>query len=213
MSKNKHSKKHKEVIFSCLSLVAAGSLFGSFAGNLQGFEVFSQGKNQVFIIGEGEKIPYGFSPKKAKLVAYSYQPQILQKLLLLGVTIISSGTALLIANIDFDQIEIDCEVAKIESVAKKQLATESIKNKYALMSLSQREQFRLEIESLLELTGGDTTLQATEINATDRFINCSYMLSEGHDLDKAVAATWGLTPGTDEHSAKKVEFEQWLKGE
>ncbi|MFY7798021.1 MAG: hypothetical protein ACOVQ3_03455 [Dolichospermum sp.] len=205
--------KHKEIVFSCLSLVAAGSLFGSFAGNLQGFEVFSQGKNQVFIIGEGEKIPYGFNAKKAKLIAYSYQPQTLQKLLLLGVTIISSGTALLIANIDFDQIEIDYEVGKIESTAKKQIATESIKNKYALMSLSQREQFRLEIESLLELTGGDTTLQATEINATDRFINCSYMLSEGHDLDKAVAATWGLAPGTDEHSAKKVEFEQWLKGE
>lgn len=147
------------------------------------------------------------------MIAYSYQPQILQKLLLLGVAIVSSGTALLIASIDFEQLEIDHEVGKIESVAKKQLATESIKNKYALMSLGQREQFRLEIESLLELTGGDTTLQATEINATDRFINCSYMLSEGHDLDKAVAATWGLQPGTDEHSAKKLEFEQWLKGD
>lgn len=213
MSKNKYKNKHKEIVFSCLSLVAAGSLFGSFAGNLQGFEVFDQGKNQIFIVNEGDKIPYGFNSKKAKLIAYSYQPQILQKLLLLGVTIISSGSALLIATIDFDQLEIDYEVGKIESVAKKQLATESIKNKYALMSLGQREQFRLEIESLLELTGGDTTLQATEINATDRFINCSYMLSEGHDLDKAVSATWGLTPGTDEHSVKKQEFEKWLKGE
>ena len=193
--------------------MAAGSLFGSFAGNLQGFEVFQQEKNQVFIVNENEKIPYGLNLKKAKLIAYSYQPQILQKLLLLGVTILSSGSALVIANIDFEQLEIDYEVRKIESVAKKQLATESIKNKYALMSLSQREQFRLEIESLLELTGGDTTLQATEINATDRFINCSYMLSEGHDLDKAVAATWGLQPGSDDHIAKKQEFEQWLKGD
>lgn len=147
------------------------------------------------------------------MIAYSYQPQILQKLLLLGVAIVSSGTALLIASIDFEQLEIDHEVSKIESTAKKQLATESIKNKYALMSLGQREQFRLEIESLLELTGGDTTLQATEINATDRFINCSYMLSEGHDLDKAVSATWGLQPGSDEHSVKKQEFEKWLQGD
>jgi hypothetical protein len=205
--------KHKEIVFSCLSLVAAGSLFGSFAGNLQGFEVFSQPKNQVFIINEDEKIPYGFNSKKAKLIAYSYQPQILQKLLLLGVAILSSGTALLIANIDFEQLEIDYEIGKIESVAKKQLATESIKNKYALMSLGQREQFRLEIESLLELTGGDMTLQASEINATDKFINCSYMLSEGHDIDKAVAATWGLQTGSDDHAAKKQEFEQWLKGD
>ena len=205
--------KHKEIVFSCLSLVAAGSLFGSFAGNLQGFEVFSQPKNQVFIVNENEKLPYGFNSKKAKLIAYSYQPQILQKLLLLGVAILSSGTALLIANIDFEQLEIDYEVGKIESVAKKQLATESIKNKYALMSLGQREQFRLEIESLLELTGGDVTLQATEINATDKFINCSYMLSEGHDIDKAVSATWGLQPGSDDHTAKKQEFQQWLKGD
>jgi len=205
--------KHKEIVFSCLSFVAAGALFGSFAGNLERYEVFSQPKNQVFIINENEKIPYGFNAKKAKLIAYSYQPQILQKLLLLGVAILSSGTALLIANVDFDQLEIDYEVGKIESIAKKQLATESIKNKYALMSLGQREQFRLEIESLLELTGGDVTLQASEINATDKFINCSYMLSEGHDIDKAVSATWGLQPGSDDHAAKKQEFEQWLKGE
>lgn len=209
MNKN----KYKEIVFSCLSFVAAGALFGSFAGNLERYEVFNQPKNQTFIIFEGQPLPYWFNSKKAKLIAYSYQPQILQKLLLLGVAILSSGTALLIANIDFEQLEIDYEVGKIESVAKKQLATESIKNKYALMSLGQREQFRLEIESLLELTGGDTTLQATEINATDRFINCSYMLSEGHDLDKAVAATWGLQPGSDDHAAKKLEFEKWLQGD
>jgi hypothetical protein len=39
------------------------------------------------------------------------------------------------------------------------------------------------------------------------------MLSEGHDLDKAVSATWGIQPGSDEHTAKKQEFEQWLKGD
>ena len=205
--------KHKEIVFSCLSFVAAGALFGSFAGNLERYEVFNQPKNQTFIIFEGQPLPYGFKPKKAKLTAYSYSPQILQKMLLLGVAILSSGTALLISTIDFDQLEIDQEVKKIENVAKKQLATEKIKNQYALMSMSQREQFRLELESLLELTGGDTTMEASEINATDRFINCSYMLSEGHNIDAAVSQAWSLQPGSPEHQEKKREFEDWLKGE
>lgn len=205
--------KHKEIVFSCLSFVAAGALFGSFAGNLERYEVFNQPKNQTFIIFEGQPLPYGFKTKKAKLNAYSYSPQILQKMLLLGVAILSSGTALLISSIDFDQLEIDQEVKKIENVAKKQIAIEKIKNQYALMSMSQRETFRLELESLLEITGGDRTMEATEVNATDKFINCSYMLSEGHNIDAAVSQTWGVSPGTPEHGEKKREFEDWLKGE
>lgn len=205
--------KHKEIVFSCLSFVAAGALFGSFAGNLERYEVFSQPKNQTFIIFENQSLPYGFKPKKAKLTAYSYSPQLLQKMLLLGVAMLSSGSALLIANLDFDQLEIDQEVKKIENVAKKQIATEKIKNQYALMSMSQREQFRLELESLLELTGGDRTLEASEINATDRFINCSYMLGEGHSIDAAVSQAWGVSPGSPEHQEKKQQFETWLKSE
>ncbi|MFM6154444.1 MAG: hypothetical protein ACKPE3_15865, partial [Sphaerospermopsis kisseleviana] len=186
--------KNKEVVFICLSCISIGSLFGSFAGNLQKFEVweqsdinnFKQQYKQVFIINENDNLPYGLDKDKAVKIASNYQSDILQKCLLLGVAGVSSIVALLLANINFEELELNWEVAQIETSAKKQLMVEKIKNKYALMSVAQREQFRLEIAGLLELTGGDETLQASEINATDKFINCSYLMSEGHSIDTAV---------------------------
>lgn len=212
--------KNKEVVFICLSCISIGSLFGSFAGNLQRFEVWEQSENnnfkqeykQVFIVDEINKLPYGLNKNKAEKIASNYQSDIFQKSLLLGVAGVSSIIALLLASVNFEELELNWEVAKIETTAKKQLMTEKIKNKYALMSVAQREQFRLEIASLLELTGGDETLQATEINATDKFINCSYMMSEGHDINTAVAQTWQVAPGTKEHTLKKLAYEDWLNG-
>lgn len=212
--------KNKEIVFICLSCISIGSLFGSFAGNLQKFEVweqeeinnFKQEYKQVFVISETDKLPYGLDKGKAVKIASNYQSDIIQKCLLLGVAGASSIVALLLANINFEELELNWEVAKIETSAKKQLKIETIKNKYALMSAAQREQFRLEIASLLELTGGDETLQATEINATDKFINCSYMMSEGHDINTAVAQTWQVQPGTREHTLKKLAYEDWLHG-
>jgi hypothetical protein len=212
--------KNKEIVFICLSCMSIGGLFGSFAGNLQRFEVWSQAEinqfnqeqNQIFLITESDILPYGLNKNKAEIISGNYQSDIIQKCLLLSVAGISSITALLLANINFEELELSWEVAKIESASKKQLKIEKIKNKYALMSVAQREQFRLEIASLLELSGGDKTLQASEINATDKFINCSYLISEGHSLDVAIAQTWRTTPGTEEHGIKKLAYESWLNG-
>ncbi|MFM6138891.1 MAG: hypothetical protein ACKPCP_32945, partial [Sphaerospermopsis kisseleviana] len=162
-------------------------------------------------VSENE-LPYGLDKGKAVKVASNYQSDIIQKCLLLGVAGVSSIVALLLANINFEELELNWEVAQIETSAKKQLMVEKIKNKYALMSVAQREQFRLEIAGLLELTGGDETLQASEINATDKFINCSYLMSEGHSIDTAVGQTWQVTAGTKEHTLKKLAFEDWLNG-
>ena len=212
--------KNKEIVFICLSCISIGSLFGSFAGNLQRFEVwqqqeinnFNQSYNQTFIINENDVLPYGLDKSTAGKIASNYQSDILQKCLLLGVSGISATVALLLASINFDELELNWEVSRIENTAKRQLMTEKIKNKYALMSVAQREQFRLEIASLLELTGGDETLEATEINATDKFINCSYLVSEGHSLDIAIAQTWNVQPGTKEHALKKAAYDDWLNG-
>jgi hypothetical protein len=64
----------------------------------------------------------------------------------------------------------------------------------------------------LELTGGDETLQASELNATDRHINCSYLIAEGHSLDQAIAQTWQVEIGSKDHEAKKQEYIKWSSG-
>ena len=212
--------KNKEVVFICLSCISIGSLFGSFAGNLQRFEVwqqqelnnFNQQNNHIFIVNETDNLPYGLDKTTAGKIASNYQSDILQKCLLLSVAGISATVALLLASINFEELELNWEVSKLETSSKRQLKIENIKNKYALMSVAQREQFRLEIASLLELTGGDETLEASEINATDKFINCSYLVSEGHSLDVAIAQTWNVQPDTKEHNLKKLAYEEWLNG-
>ncbi|MFM6136492.1 MAG: hypothetical protein ACKPCP_20460, partial [Sphaerospermopsis kisseleviana] len=80
--------KNKEVVFICLSCISIGSLFGSFAGNLQKFEVweqsdinnFKQQYKQIFIVSENE-LPYGLDKGKAVKVASNYQSDIIQKCL------------------------------------------------------------------------------------------------------------------------------------
>lgn len=203
--------KNKEAVFIALSCISISSLFGSFAGNLQAFEVYKQ-KSDVFIIFENDKIPYGLNKKKAELIAQKYNSDLLMKTLLIGISGVSAVTALLLSNLDFDEIELNYEIKKIEVSAQKQLKTEQIKNKYALMSAANREQFRLEIAALLELTGGDDTIDASEINATDKMINISYLLADGHDINAAISMAFNVQPGTKEHTIKKLEYEDWVKG-
>lgn len=204
--------KNKEIVFICLSCISIGSLFGSFAGNLEKFEVYQQGKNEVFVITENNNLPYGLDKKNADLLASKYNSDLLQKCLLLGIAGISATTALLLANINFEELELNWEVSKIENTAKKQLTVEKIKHRYALMSLAQKEQFRLEISSLLELTGGDETLLASEVNVTDKFLNIGYLIAEGHSLDMAIAQTFNVQPGTREHTLKKLAYQDYLNG-
>jgi hypothetical protein len=151
-------------------------------------------------------------PKGSKLVSARHDDDLIQKSILLAVAIAGSATSLLLSTIDFNELELQHATSEIENQAKKQIQIESIKNRYALMSLAQREQFRLELSSLLELTGGDDTLQADEINATDKWINCSYLIAEGHSLDQAIAQTWGCEDGSPEHQAKKQEYQSWSAG-
>ena len=118
--------KNKEVVFICLSCISIGSLFGSFAGNLQRFEVwqqqefnnFNQSYNQTFIINENDNLPYGLDKSKAGKIASNYQSDILQKCLLLAVAGISATVALLLASINFDELELNWEVSKLETPLK-----------------------------------------------------------------------------------------------
>ena len=203
--------KNKEAVFIALSCISISTLFGSFAGNLESFEIYKQ-KGDVFIIFENDKIPYGLNKNKAELIAQKYNSDLLMKSLLIGISGVSAATALLLSNLDFDEIELNYEIKKIEISAQKQLKTEQIKNKYALMSAANREQFRLEIAALLELTGGDETMDASEVNATDKMINISYLLADGHDINAAISMAFNVQPGTREHTLKKLEYEDWVKG-
>ena len=213
--------KEKELAFVACSCVSIASLFGSFAGNLEGYEVYQQpikgafGKtyNQNFIITEKSKPEYGFDKSKSELIASNYQPDIFQKHILLFSATMSSIMALVLASIDFDELELQFAVKKIDVKAKKQNTIEQVKHKWALMSLAQRKQFQLELESLLELTGGDQTMIADEVNATDKFTNAMYLVQDGHSVDFAVQQTWGLKAEHPEFEQVKDKFQRFLNGE
>lgn len=206
--------------FILLGCVSIGSLFGAFAGNLESFEVwnqpergqFGQEYNQIFILTENEpKLPYGINKKKANKIVSNYDNLRLQKFLLVGVSLVSSGFALLIGESKLLDFEIETETKKIESTAKKEYKTRQIKQKWALMSEAQKQLFREELRELIALSGGDEVMDATEINATDKFINANYLLAEGHNIDVVVAQTWGYKQGTPEHEEMKIKFTNWIE--
>ena len=215
-----NKETNKKAAFILLSGLGIGCLFGSFAGNLSPYKVFSQssegllGKtSKVFILSENKPLPRGLDTSKAELVAEELNDYSSQKIILLGGAIASSSLALICSSIDFEDLEIQQELKQTEIEARKQLKAESIRHRYALMSHAQREQFKLELEALLDLTGGDDSSYAGEVLASDKFLNCQYLIQEGHSLDQAVATTWGHPHGTREHSICKLRFEAWGRGE
>jgi ribosomal protein L21 len=210
----------KKLTFIALSCVSIGSLFGAFSGSLERFEVYRQYEinqfnhqySETFIVSENQPtLPYGLDKNRADRIAAIYQDNKFQKITLLAVAMVSSAIALTIGDETVATAEIDHEVAQIETSSKKQLLMEKVKHRYAMMSLGQRELFKTELQELLELSGGDTTLDATELNATDKFINAQYLVTEGHAVDFAICQAWGLQPGTPEFNHVKEQFTKWTQ--
>lgn len=210
-------KPDRTHIFTLLSTASVGSLFLSFAGLPMSYEVWKQEElnqfnikyNQIFIISEKQlQLPYGYDSNKADKLVGIYNHQLWQKIILLFTAIISSCCAIAL-NDAADEIEMRGEVNQIETSSKKQLKIEKIKHQYAMMSLAQRELFKEEIRELLQLTGGDETLEASEANETDKFIHASYMLSDGHSVDFVVSQIWGVSQDSPEFEDIKNKFLQW----
>lgn len=210
-------KPDRTHIFILLSTASVGSLFLSFAGLPMSYEVSKQEEinqfninyDQIFIISEKQlQLPYGYDSNKAVKLVGIYNHQLWQKIILLITAIISSCCAIAL-NDAADEIEMRGEVNQIETSSKKQLKLEKIKHQYAMMSLAQRELFKEEIRELLQLTGGDETLEASEANETDKFIHASYMLSDGHSVDFVVSQTWGVSQDSPEFEDIKNKFLQW----
>jgi hypothetical protein len=211
----KFPKKNIFIILSCVSL---GSLFCSFGGAFESFEIYKQTEfnqfnreyHKVFILSETQLVsPYGFDADKSEKIAAIYDHKKVQKITLLCVAVVASSLAMMIGDIVND-VESDSEVQKIEATSKRQLRMEKIKHQFAMMSLAQRELFKSELQELLELSGGDSTMEASELNVTDKFLNANYLIAEGHDLDSAIAMTWGFDKGSPEFEDMKLKFNEWL---
>jgi hypothetical protein len=212
------AKFPKKNIFVTLSCVSLGSLFCSFGGAFEKFEIykqtefnqFNQEYHKTFILSETQLVkPFGFDADKSEKIAAIYEDAKVEKIMLLCVAVIASSLALLIDDVVND-VESDIEVKKIETTSKRQLRMEKIKHQFAMMSLAQRELFKSELQELLELSGGDFTMEASELNATDKFLNANYLIAEGHDLDFAIAMTWGFDKGSPEFEDMKLKFNEWL---
>lgn len=214
------AQSNKQAAFIILSSLGITSLFASFAGSWQPYKIYSQStetligqSSRSFILFPNSPKPKELDISKAVVLDESLGDFSTQKILLLGGAIASSSLALIFSSIDFESLEVTQELQQTEIQAKKQLKAEAIKHRYALMSKAQQELFRSELEALLEISGGDDSAYAGEILESDRFLNCQYLVQEGHSLDNAIAATWQVSAGTREHSIQKLQFEAWQRGE
>jgi hypothetical protein len=211
-------------LFIGLSCLSIGCLVGSFGYPLQKLEVYRQIElgqfnipyERTFIISENDRnYPYGFSKQSAQLIAQIYQDYKLQKVMLLVLAGLCASYALNMGSDTVVNSEIDSEVDSIKAQGKKELILEKVKHRLAMASKSQRLLFIDEMKALMDEFGTleAETLEADEVNATDKFVNASYLLGEGHSVDTVVQQTWNLQPGTAEHSELKQKFLNWQSDE
>jgi hypothetical protein len=207
-------------LFIGLSCISIGCLVGAFGYPLQKLEVYRQTElgqfnipyNRTFIISENDlNYPYGFSKESAQLIAQIYQDYKLQKIMLLVLAGLCASYALNMGSDTVVNAEIDDEVSTIKSQGKKELILEKVKHRLAMASKSQRLLFIDEMKALVEEFGTPEgeILEADEANATDKFVNASYLLGEGHSVDTVVQQTWNVQPGTPEHTDLKRKFLSW----
>jgi len=207
-------------LFIGLSCLSIGCLFGSFGYPLQKLEVYSQVVSgqfnipyeRTFVLTESDRnYPYGYRKESAQLIAQIYEDYKVQKIVLLVVAVLCAYYALNMGSDTVTNSEIDSEVNSIKAQGKKELILEKVKHRLAMASKSQRLLFIDEMKALMDEFGTieGEVLEADELNATDKFVNASYLLGEGHSVDTVVTQTWGCQPGTSEHSDLKRKFLHW----
>jgi len=207
-------------LFVTLSCLSIGCLVGAFGYPLQKLEVWRQTElgqfglpyERTFVITESDRNnPYGFSKESAQLIAQIYEDYKLQKIFLLVIAGMTASCALNLGTETVNNAEIDHEAESIKAQGRKELIIEGIKHRLAMASKSQRLLFMDEMRSLIEEFGSPEgeILEADEVNSTDKFVNASYLLGEGHSVDVVVAQTWGYKSGTSQHTEMKQKFLAW----
>lgn len=163
-------------LFIGLSCLSVGCLVGAFGYPLQRLEVyaqeeigaFNQSYQRKFVVTESDSnYPYGFSPDRAIKIAQVYNAYTPQKTMLLILSGVCAGYALLIGEKTVTNAEIDSEVQAIQATGQKQLLLEKVKHNLALASKAQRISFMDEMKALLEEFGSpeEELIEADELNA------------------------------------------------
>jgi hypothetical protein len=163
-------------LFIGLSCLSVGCLVSAFGYPLQRLEVyaqeeigaFNQAYERKFVITESDNnYPYGFDANRAVKIAQVYNAYTPQKIMLLILSGVCAGYALLIGDKTVINAEIDSEVQAIQATGKKQLLLEKVKHQLALASKAQRITFMDEMKALLEEFGApeDEIIEADELNA------------------------------------------------
>lgn len=207
-------------IFITLTGLSLACLISAFAYPLQKLEVWKQSEklpfqvdyNRFFILTESDRdIPFGLDKNRARLVGRLYRDYKGEKLLALLTALATAGIALNMGKTIVINDEIDNEIGNLQSTGKKQIIIEGVKHRLAMASKSQRLLFLDEMKALMEEFGSieGETLEADELNATDKFTSASYLLADGHSIDDIVLQIWGCQPGTSQHAEMKQKFLAW----
>lgn len=192
-------------LFIGLSCLSVGCLVGAFGYPLQRLEVyaqeeigtFNQAYERKFVITESDNnYPYGFDANRAVKIAQVYNAYTPQKIMLLILSGVCAGYALLIGEKTVTNAEIDSEVQAIQATGKKQLLLEKVKHQLALASKAQRITFMDEMKALLEEFGApeDEIIEADELNALYDEVSDSEADADESKVNSNLQAIRGVFP-------------------
>jgi hypothetical protein len=212
----------KKLVVVSATLLSLTSLFGSFAGSLNRYKIYSQKANTLF--GEKESLilisefdtetPFGYDSTKAQLKFEKLDSQLNIKIGLLSIAIVIPALTLSFGASFLEDLDIDDEVADISNRGKKELKLAQVKQKFALASKAQQQLFLDELQSLVELSGHRDIqeLKVTE-SLESKFTQAANLIMDGYDKDTAVAITWECDRGSEEHKQFMQKFDEWQQSE
>jgi hypothetical protein len=205
MEKAKKITKNRHRLY-LLSFLTVGCLIGSFAYPLQKFQIrqqreigaFKSSYNKVYIFTENDReYPYGYQENRSEVIAKIQNDYKVTKIVLLAASIMSGAIVMLIGDEIVDNLEIDKKVEEIDKNARIQLLADRVKNKYALADKAEQLLFRETLRELVNLSGVDSTQEATELNES-KLAEIFYMQQEGHSLEFAIKQKFGIDPDNPE---------------
>lgn len=209
-------ENRKKGLFICSGLLGISLFVASFANPLLKLDVYRSVTNSVFggtekhfyVISEADtQKPFGMDKGAIKVASVRCDYKV-EKLMLLASGLCLTVISLLVGEEVITKDELINEVKTLQNEGQKKILLDRIKHTIAISSQAQQLEQRSILKELINSFDFETTDEADE-SLENKFVNASYMESEGYSINKVIKDIWGLEPDTQEFDNVRKKYEEW----
>ena len=203
MQKNDVSKP----IFLASTIIGIACLFSSYGGDLVPYQVYKATIKTDWNLSISTNIlrfkPTHLIPPGAVKITEKLSTDKERKIGLATLAALTSSISWLVASCKHD----DWELEEFKKAASKESRLKEAKTRFAIMDKVKQQ---LIIDELNELVAMASPIgnEVDEIES-NKFVNASYLIQEGHSEDYAISQVWNIDPKSPEFNNIRTSFKQW----